>query len=240
MKKIFGVVVVIAIVILAVIFFGKDTAEGSLVSESNAIVVGDQKPGDDVVIHYVKLDKPGYAVVYHVDGQGNKVPVGTSSYLASGEHFNVVVSVTTPTEDSQTIVAELFEDDGDEVFDIATDSLAMESGEAVDASAEISVDASEEVNLEEEIISEGYSLEEDVTQEGDAEDMEDDDMNASDDQDDMDTDEDMMMEEDESMETSDDEMVSEDGEQVDDENMTQTDDESTETEMESGEETNLE
>lgn len=154
MKKGLVFFILIVLVVLAIIFVpGKDKAVESFVEEANAVIMADQQPGDSAVAHYVKLENSGYVVVYGQDENGVRTVLGTSALLPAGEHYNVVVTLSQPTQSGTTIQAEVVADNGDEMFDESDEVVA-----GVDADAMISEDATGDIDLAAEAEAEGYSV----------------------------------------------------------------------------------
>lgn len=159
MKKGLVFFIILVLVVLAVIFVpgNKDENQTIVVAEDNAIVVADQIPGTEATVHYVKMQNPGYAVVYGVDENGQEMVLGVSSLLAAGEHYNVKVPLSQELLSGVTIRAQIAADNGDEVYS-DDDQIVFDAGMAVDAEAMISEGASEEIDLVVEIAEEGYMI----------------------------------------------------------------------------------
>jgi len=112
-----------------------------LVAEPNAVLLKDQKPGDDTIITYAKLAKPGYVAVYSAPQGGQKELIGTSDLLPAGEHRNVRVHHHHAVQSGATVTAAIVADDGDGVFE-DTDATVTTPADADDsATATISDDA---------------------------------------------------------------------------------------------------
>ncbi len=113
-----------------------------LVTNDNAVLIQDQPPGDETVVTYAKLAKPGYVVVYAKDSGGATTVVGQSDLLPAGEHRNVHVKHHTGSHVSSgtTVTAAVVADDGDGVFSPAEDTEVL-AGDDADSSAELSDDA---------------------------------------------------------------------------------------------------
>lgn len=160
MKKFLIVIVVLAI--LAVLFINKKDEYVSLVEEDNAVAVADQLPGEDVVVNYVKLNKPGYVSVYS-DVGGVKTLMGRSYLLPAGEHKDVKVKLNTVIRSGGRAKVYVQEDNGDGVFGEEDINVLDENGEEVVSEFDVSDDApnTEDVIVEDLVSDEGYTINED-------------------------------------------------------------------------------
>ncbi|MBU0750249.1 hypothetical protein KKH15_01905 [Patescibacteria group bacterium] len=147
MKKwIIGAVVVIVLAAAAWYFYDQKMAEASLVTDENAVLVADQQPGDETVVSYAKLSKPGYVVVYSTEANGTKTVLGSSDLLTAGEHRNVKVRHTGGTSINGSVVtATIVADDGDGSYSAETDTeVVSEDSAAVSNDAELDTMMSDE------------------------------------------------------------------------------------------------
>jgi len=96
----------------------------------NAIVVKDQKPGDEAMIDDVSIEAKGYVVVHEDDnGKAGKI-VGMSGLLNAGETRSVPVKMKIHAGLSHWAMLHI--DNGDGVFDAKQDlPLKDENGEFV-------------------------------------------------------------------------------------------------------------
>ncbi len=161
MKKSLITLFIFAVVIIAISLLGKnEKAPEVMIAEENAVVVGDQIPGEDVTVHYAKLKESGYVTIYKTTSAGVKEAVGVSQYLPAGEYFNLVINITNPTVSSDTVSAEIIVDDGDENYDPEVDSVVVDevTNEPVSGEAMIDENATEEIDLAEEAMEDGYTV----------------------------------------------------------------------------------
>lgn len=129
----------------------EDSDSSGLVIGSNAIYIAEQMPGNSVEVQVARLEKPGFVVIYK-DASG--VPdeiLGVSNFLLEGETKNLEITLSRETVEGETIYAMLHFDDGDQVFNAASDLPALDasSSEPVMMIVSVSEDAMEpgEVNL---------------------------------------------------------------------------------------------
>lgn len=144
--------------ILGIMFFfrgvNKPSPEDSsgLIIGKNAIYATEQKTGNTISVSIVRLEKPGFAVV-HEDNAGSVGEVlGMSGLLSAGETENPsAIELSRQTADGETVYVMLHLDNGDGVFDPASDIPALDSvsGEPIMIIVPISKDAEESgpVNL---------------------------------------------------------------------------------------------
>lgn len=127
------IVVVIALIIIGVMVFGKKStpvepvvdntpAPTQTMNSANRIVMTDQYPGNVVYLSSVALEQPGFVVI-HKDNAGQPGAVIGSAYFDKGIAPGKV-TLTSPTVDGSTYYAVLHADDGDKKFN-ATKDLEM-------------------------------------------------------------------------------------------------------------------
>ncbi len=193
-KIIGGIVVLVALVVIFAVWIGSKNNSveyQSLVKEKDAVMIADQKPNsEETVVQYAKLSKPGYIVIYGQNSNGQKGEVlGVSDYLPAGEYTNVVVKrrsgsggsssnkqktnsqTQTQTEsqmdvENETVLAQIVEDDGDQVFTEDSDAVVVdESGNPVESDATLDENA-ETIDTQDEFIAEledeGYTVDTDA------------------------------------------------------------------------------
>ncbi|HVW71575.1 MAG TPA: hypothetical protein VHB93_00270 [Candidatus Paceibacterota bacterium] len=133
---------IIGIIVIVGGYWYLDRAYAStLVTNDNAVLLQDQKPGTDTVVTYAKLSKPGYVVIYSTSTAGEKTVAGQSDLLTAGEHRDVHVHTTgTQVASGGTIVAAVVADNGDGTYD-ANDTEVL-AGDDAAATAEVSDTAS--------------------------------------------------------------------------------------------------
>lgn len=171
MGKIRIILLVIIAIVLIVIFTRKDKKEDvlgvteTLVEEENAVLVMDQQPGEETVVSYAKLSKPGYVVVYSSDASGKKEVLGTSALLSAGEHKNIkVVHSGMTSKKGSKISAVVVADNGDETYTESDNEVLVETT-TEESMAEISEDAVLDESISDEDLGNlledaGYTVEE--------------------------------------------------------------------------------
>ena len=88
----------------------------------NMISVDTQKPGSLVVVSSITLEAKGFVVIHEVlDGKPAAV-IGSSALLSKGQLANVQVAVKSLLQNGKSYIAMLHYDNGDGVFDLATDA----------------------------------------------------------------------------------------------------------------------
>jgi hypothetical protein len=138
--------VAVIIIVLVVIFAGKDKAVDPMVPEenttdvtsggasgqfmklgANAIVVQEQMLGDVVFMSALNIEKAGFVIIH--DDMGGKPGdiIGVSKWFAAGNYANEDIGTTEKLIDGSTYYAMLHADDGDGVFDPKKDVAVMDS-----------------------------------------------------------------------------------------------------------------
>lgn len=129
MKKL-GITILIILVALVVWMIVKTdkTANGPMVNGGgasgqfaklavDALIVPDQRVGDEVVAPIVSMQNPGFIVVMK-DASGKPgAIVGVSEFLVSGTHENIDVGTTESLMHGMRYYASTYADDGNGVFD---------------------------------------------------------------------------------------------------------------------------
>lgn len=144
--------------ISGIIFFfrgaNKPSPEDSsgLIIGKNAIYAAEQKPGNNISVSIVSLEKAGFAVAHKENNGAVGDILGVSVLLPAGETENPLpIELSRPTADGETVYVMLHLDNGDGAFDPASDTPALDSvsGEPIMITVPISKDAEESgpVNL---------------------------------------------------------------------------------------------
>lgn len=176
MNAIKWVVLVAIAVVLIVVFTGKDKKDGemeTLVMEENAVLVMDQQPGEETVVSYAKLSKPGYVVVYSTDESGNKAVLGSSTLLSAGEHKNVkVMHSGNSSKKGSRVSAIIVADNGDEIYseedaEVLVETSTEESMAGISEEAVLDENISDE-DLENLLEDAGYTVEVESSDESDS------------------------------------------------------------------------
>lgn len=89
---------------------------------ANAIYVSDQIPGREVLVGFAALGEPGFVVIREVDDGTSRGIVGVSGLVPAGESGNVPpIVLSREARHGETLVAVLYRDDGDGVFNPSKD-----------------------------------------------------------------------------------------------------------------------
>jgi len=124
------IVIIVLIIIGIMVFGGKKTPEPALTAptdtttpdtsaQANRIIMSDQYPGNVVYLSSVQLANPGWVVI-QADKAGQPGAIIGSSYMNAGIAPGKV-TVSTPIVDGGTYYAVLYSDNGDKIFNAATD-----------------------------------------------------------------------------------------------------------------------
>ena len=106
---------------------GKATAPAS-----GAVSIAAQSAGSDVIVEFVTVPPPGvWVAVREVNGSDLGNVLG--AVRVTGPRSNVAVPLLRATEPSSSYAVELYRDDGNDVFDLSTDSVYVDftTGEPV-------------------------------------------------------------------------------------------------------------
>lgn len=96
-----------------------------ILSESGAIAVVNQAAGSEVVVESVTVPPPGvWVAVREVSGGDLGNVLG--AVRASGPRSSVSIPLLRATEPNLSYAVQLYRDDGDGVFDLATDSAYVD------------------------------------------------------------------------------------------------------------------
>lgn len=139
----------------------------SVIAEENAVVFVPEQEDEELVVRYAKLAEPGYIIIFLGEGDEKEV-AAQSELLAAGEHRNVKTTkrggsrAYTAAEASVSVVA----DNGDEVFDVATDTEVLVAEEDVVLfEGDVVADGVSEEVLEELLEEAGFTVLEDEASE---------------------------------------------------------------------------
>ncbi len=110
----------------AQIFVISDNRLKKSLSTINAkgMVVDDQQPGDSVVISSVNIEFNGYVAIEQAD------VLGVSPMLLSGVHQNITIPLNRHV-DGTSLLAVIYKDDGDRVFDRYNDQYSNNMGRVI-------------------------------------------------------------------------------------------------------------
>ena len=101
--------------------YGQDSEDTSdiVLEGANTINVGDQEPGNQVVVDLAILSKPGYVVIFELaNGRAGRV-LGTSAFLKADAHTDITITMI--TQEGKSYIAMLYADNGDGVFNVNAD-----------------------------------------------------------------------------------------------------------------------
>lgn len=132
-------VIVIVAIILLIVFFTRSSTPNLPVSPAsgtapitapvapttNALIVADQFPGNVAYITSAQVTKPAWVVVREILPTGKAGTVLGNTYLAEAGIFPVRVELSKSTLDKKTYLVELYEDNGDKVFNLANDTALL-------------------------------------------------------------------------------------------------------------------
>lgn len=147
MKKFITTLLVVVVIIAIIVIWKTDKMEvqdnENVVEETggasgqfaklanDAIVVMDQRPGDVVIASVVSLSKDGFVVIKKdEEGKAGGI-IGVSEFLTVGAHSKIDIGTTESLMDGLTYYAELFEDNGDGVFDPKKDGHVRWNGDDI-------------------------------------------------------------------------------------------------------------
>ncbi len=99
----------------------------------NAVYVGEQIPGRQVVVGMAALVSPGYVVIHEATPEGKPgAIIGNSSLIEEGSGRNIPVTLTRETKDGDLLLAMLHAEMGGDGFSPSTDIPAQDGmGNAV-------------------------------------------------------------------------------------------------------------
>ena len=110
----------------------------------SALYIGKKEPGNSVSVDVAVLEEGGFIVIYENTAEPTGEVLGVSTYLPAGEYTNVPITLSRQVQDGESFDAMLHKDNGDHVFNIATDEpLRGENGNSVHAQVVIQSIASE-------------------------------------------------------------------------------------------------
>ena len=102
------------------------------VQESGAVSVVDQPPGSTVVVESVTVPPPGVWIAVR-ETNGNELGNVLGAVHVSGPRTAVSVPLLRPTESGLSYAVELYRNDGNDAFDLSSDSVYVDftTGEPV-------------------------------------------------------------------------------------------------------------
>ncbi|MFA6522472.1 MAG: hypothetical protein WCT24_02710 [Patescibacteria group bacterium] len=95
-----------------------------------SITIVDQNQ-TDLVTFSTTLVAPGFVTIHETMSDAPAAVIGTSGYLETGEHQNVIISLDTPMSSGYKYVALLHADNGDQQFVMEEDLPVMVNGEVI-------------------------------------------------------------------------------------------------------------
>lgn len=101
--------------------------EKNVIPESGAIAVADQAAGTEVVVESVTVPPPGVWVAVREMGGGDLGNVLGAMRLG-GPRSSISIPLLRATYPGLSYAVQLYRDDGDGVFDLATDSVYVDFG----------------------------------------------------------------------------------------------------------------
>ncbi len=101
------------------------TSTAPKTQESGAVSVADQLSGDTVMVESVTVPPPGVWVAVR-ETNGNDLGNVLGAARVSGPRTSVPISLLRATEPGRSYAIELYRDDGNGVFDLATNSVYVD------------------------------------------------------------------------------------------------------------------
>ena len=98
-----------------------DASSLKMVVGRNAININEQRARTLATVSFVILEKKGYVIVREMKNGNPGDIIGISALIPAGQSSHVAVALSKALEDGSTYAAMLYEDDGNEVFDSASD-----------------------------------------------------------------------------------------------------------------------
>lgn len=147
MKKIFLIIFALLIILAVFLFKNNKKEDVSMPIETgasgqfaklseDAIVALEQLPGDVVFLNAVNLSGNGFAVIKKDnEGEPGKI-IGVSEFLVKGSYLSIDISTTESMSDGLNFYASTYLDNGDGVFDPASDKEKTWSSFSVNKNAE--------------------------------------------------------------------------------------------------------
>ena len=111
-------------------------------TQTESVTLGVHTPASTAVVDSVTLGKPGFVAIHEMqNGEAGGV-LGASSLLPAGTHTNVAISLSRKTTVGETIIAKIYNDNGDSQFDPNSDEAVKDSGgNAVKAQTQVTAEA---------------------------------------------------------------------------------------------------
>lgn len=129
MKKFISTILIILVALVVWMIVKTDkTANGPAVNDggasgqfaklaADALVVPDQRVGDEVIALIVSMQNPGFIVVMKDSSGKPGAVVGVSEFLVAGTHENIDVGTTESLMHGMRYYAATYADDGNGIFD---------------------------------------------------------------------------------------------------------------------------
>lgn len=116
---------------------------------ANAIYVPEQQLGNTVIITNVNIVPEGYVVVYTTEnGKADQI-LGFADLAEGAQLKNVEVKLSRDMKDGEELIAQLHADNGDDTFDVMTDSPVTDFADnALSMTFYAMVDASDPADVE--------------------------------------------------------------------------------------------
>lgn len=104
------------------------------------LVTSSQTPGSSVTIDSVYMAAPGFVRIIRTD-MSSRSTLGTSAFLTTGVHEDVVVGFEVPVSADDVLLAEIVVDDGDETYEPDTDTAATdEDGNTIESEIALAIE----------------------------------------------------------------------------------------------------
>jgi len=118
-KKVFLTILTIIIAVFAIVIYILMNINDTV----SMIDVSKQRPSDSVSVTDVALLKDGFVVIHSYENSEIGGVLGKSDYLIKGAYHRLIVSLDQKAMWGQHMVAVLYKDNGDGVFDIQKDKV---------------------------------------------------------------------------------------------------------------------
>ena len=98
----------------------------NIASDSASIAVSKHTPASTVVVDSATLTAPGFiAISDEQNGQAGSI-LGTSDLLSTGSVQNVTIPLSRKTVSGETLLVQIYKDNGDGAFNAASDELVKD------------------------------------------------------------------------------------------------------------------
>jgi len=122
---------VIALTIIFLLLEQNVSFDNTARSIEPKLIIGEQKTINYILIQDALMPAPGFVAVFqNLNGKPGLL-VGVSAYFPAGDNTSLVVLPNDKLQIGQTVMAAMYQDDGDKVFDQTKDRVAVDSNDKV-------------------------------------------------------------------------------------------------------------